>query len=285
MIVDGMALLFRSYFATAAMGNFFPNRDGVPTNGVQGFLRHMMAAKQTFQPTDLVVCWDMGAETFRNDLYDGYKAHRPAPAPELVPQFDQARQASETLGFTNLGVHGLEADDLIASLVENYAADVPITIVSGDKDLFQLLRPNVTIALTKKGYTEYDIYTEDRFVEEYGFTPKQYVDYKALIGDAADGYPGVKGIGPKTATRLIQSYGTIGGLIESLPNETKGVQKKVTEQREMLDISYELAALHYEPQVTLDGGAPIPPWSETMKAQLEALDYSLVVRYGESLHA
>lgn len=148
-----------------------------------------------------------------------------------------------------------------------------------------MLRPNVTIALTKKGYTEYDVYTEDRFVEEYGFTPKQYVDYKALIGDAADGYPGVKGIGPKTATRLIQSYGTIGGLIESLPNETKGVQKKVTEQREMLDISYELAALHYEPQVTLDGGAPIPPWSETMKAQLEALDYSLVVRYGESLHA
>lgn len=197
LLVDGMALLFRSFFATAVRKQFQYNEDGIPTNGVQGFVRHTLTAVNLFQPTHLAVCWDMGAVTFRNDLYEGYKANCPAPAPELVPQFDMARQVSEDMGWKNYGVEGMEADDLIGSLVKTWREDADITIVSGDKDLLQLLAPSVQIALTKKGHSIYDVYTDTRFIEEYGMTPTQFIDYKAFIGDTSDGYPGVKGIGPK----------------------------------------------------------------------------------------
>lgn len=285
VIVDGMALLFRSYFATAAMGHFFKNSQGIPTNAVQGYLRHVMTIVKHFDPTHLVVSWDMGAKTFRNEVYPEYKAHRPAPDAELVPQFDMTRQASELMGYLNIGMEQMEADDVIGSLVAQYSEDYQITIVSGDKDLFQLLRPNVTIALIKKGYSEYELYDEARFVAEYGFTPEQYVDYKAFIGDTADGYPGVKGIGPKTAAGLIQSYHTIEGILAAKDQLTKGVQKKLTEQEEMLHISYQLAAIRTDLMLTIDEeAARVPEWTSTQLEAMEALEYSLVVKYRSSLY-
>ena len=150
LIIDGMALLFRSFFATSAMGHYFPNDAGIPTNAVQGFARHTMTATSIFKPTHMAVCWDMGAQTFRNDLFEGYKANRPAPAPELVPQFDMARSVSELIGWKNYGVPGMEADDLIGSFVQAWEGKAEITIVTGDKDMLQLLRPGVRIAFTKK---------------------------------------------------------------------------------------------------------------------------------------
>ena len=284
LIVDGMALLFRSYFATAAMGNFFPNEAGVPTNAVQGFLRHVMTAEKLFSPQYLVVCWDMGAKTFRNDIYEGYKAHRPAPAPELVPQFDMTREASEQMGYYNTGFVNIEADDVIGSIVEKYSETYDITIVSGDKDLFQLLRPNVTIAIVKKGYSEYDLYTEERFTEEYGFSPEQYIDYKAFIGDNADGYPGVKGIGPKTATKLIQTYGSIEGVLANREELTKGVQTKLSADEEMLHISYKLAAIHCEVDIELkEEEMRVPKWTPHIAKAFQEAGYSLVLRYRDSL--
>ena len=195
LLIDGMALLFRSFFATSAMGHFFPNAAGIPTNAVQGFARHTMTATSIFEPTHLAVCWDMGAHTFRNDLYDGYKAHRPEPAAELIPQFDMTRELSELIGWKNYGIKGMEADDIIGSMVKTWDGKAEITIVTGDKDLLQLLRPGVRIAFMKKGFSVYDIYTYERFIEEYGISPAQFVEKKAFTGDAADGYPGVRGIG------------------------------------------------------------------------------------------
>ena len=113
MIVDGMALLFRSFFASAAMNQFIRLDDGTPSNGVQGFARHVLTAQNLMKPTHLAVCWDMGSKTFRNDLFDGYKANRPAPPEEMLPQFDMAKEVSEMIGWQNFGVKGLEADDLI----------------------------------------------------------------------------------------------------------------------------------------------------------------------------
>src|SRR5699024_6014978 len=95
LLIDVMAVLFRSFFATSAMGHYFPNANGVPTNAIQGFVRHTLTAASIFKPTHMAVCWDMGAHTFRNDLFDGYKANRPEPAPELLPQFDMTRELSE----------------------------------------------------------------------------------------------------------------------------------------------------------------------------------------------
>lgn len=285
VIVDGMALLFRSYFATAAFRNFFRDRHGVPTNGVQGFLRHYLTATSIFQPTHTAVCWDMGAETFRNDLYEGYKAHRPKPDEELVPQFDAAREASALLNVCTLGEKGIEADDVIGALARQAAPTCRVTIVSGDKDLFQLLGPNVQLALTKKGYSEYDMYDEDRFVEEYGFAPSQYAHYKAFVGDQADGYPGVKGIGPKTAKRLIQTYGTIEGVLEAMEEHTPGIQKKLQEGAEHLPIFYQLAKIpdDYTIDVT-EEMLQRPSWDASVEQKMLERDYSLVVRHYGSLH-
>lgn len=279
-----MALLFRSFFATSAMGHFFPNRAGIPTNGVQGFLRHTMTAQTIFEPTHMAVCWDMGAHTFRNDLYDGYKANRPAPPEELVPQFDMAREASQLVGWGNYGEKGMEADDLIGSMIAHWEGKADITVVSGDKDLLQLLRPGVRIALIKKGYREYDIYTDERFVDEYGITPLQFIDKKAFTGDTADGYPGVQGIGPKTALTLIKQYGSVDGVLNHLDELTPARRKRIEEGLDMLKVSRELAEIHCHLEVeTSLHQMMIPSYNEAMRAQLEALDYSLVIRHAHSL--
>ncbi|WP_432352629.1 5'-3' exonuclease [Sporosarcina sp. A2] len=280
LLVDGMALLFRSFFATAVRKQFQYNEDGIPTNGVQGFVRHTLTAVNLFQPTHLAVCWDMGAVTFRNDLYEGYKANRPAPAPELVPQFDMARQVSEDMGWKNYGVEGMEADDLIGSLVKTWREDADITIVSGDKDLLQLLAPSVQIALTKKGHSIYDVYTDTRFIEEYGMTPTQFIDYKAFIGDTSDGYPGVKGIGPKTALKLIQTYGTAEEVVNSLDKLTSSERSKIQENLPMLELSKELATIHCEVEMEnmlhlLD----IPQYNEQTTERLQTNGLNSVIKH------
>jgi len=284
LLIDGMALLFRSFFATSAMGHYFPNAAGVPTNGVQGFARHTMTATSIFNPTHMAVCWDMSAHTFRNDLFDGYKANRPAPAPELVPQFDMTRSVSELIGWKNYGILGMEADDLIGSMVETWDGKAEITIVTGDKDLLQLLRPGVRIAFMKKGYNVYDIYTYERFVEEYGISPKQFIEVKAFTGDTSDGYPGVKGIGPKTALKLIKEYGSVEGVIEAIQKLTPGMRKKIEEDMDMLLLSKKLAEIHCEIDMNDSIEAlEIPLYNPEKRDLIEREGYSMIVRQADSL--
>lgn len=284
LLIDGMALLFRSFFATSAMGHYFPNAAGTPTNGVQGFARHTLTATSLFKPTHLAVCWDMSAHTFRNDLFDGYKANRPEPAPELVPQFDMARSVSELIGWKNYGILGMEADDLIGSMVTTWDGKADITIVTGDKDLLQLLRPGVRIAFMKKGYNVYDIYTYERFVEEYGISPQQFIDTKAFTGDTSDGYPGVKGIGPKTALKLIKEYGSVKGVIEALHELTPAMRKKIEEDIDMLHLSRKLAEIHCELEMDdLIEEMRLPVYDTEKRALIEGEGYSMIVRQADSL--
>jgi len=243
LVIDGMALLFRSFFATAMSGNYFKNDKGIPTNAVQGFARHVLAAQNLMQPTHMAVCWDKGMLTFRNELYDGYKANRPKPAEELIPQFDMAQELSEHLGWANFGIVGMEADDTIASITHKWKEDARFTIVSGDKDLLQLLEPSTEIAFTKKGFTIYDVYNETRFLDEYGISPLLFPDVKAFMGDSSDGYAGVKGIGPKTALQLVQTYGTVEKILEALPLLKAGQRTKIETDLEMLKLSKELATI------------------------------------------
>lgn len=243
LVIDGMALLFRSFFATAMSGNYFKNDKGIPTNAVQGFARHVLATQNLMQPTHMAVCWDKGMLTFRNELYDGYKANRPKPAEELIPQFDMAQELSEHLGWMNFGIAGMEADDTIASITHKWKDDARFTIVSGDKDLLQLLEPSTEIAFTKKGFSIYDIYNESRFYEEYGISPLLFPDVKAFMGDSSDGYAGVKGIGPKTALQLVQTYGTVDKVLEALPLLKAGQRTKIETDLEMLKLSKELATI------------------------------------------
>lgn len=280
-----MALLFRSYFASAAMNQFIRLEDGTPSNGVQGFARHVLTAQNLMKPTHLAVCWDMGAHTFRNDLFDGYKANRPAPPEEMLPQFDMAKEVSQMIGWQNFGIKGLEADDLIGSMIEKWKDDAQITVVSGDKDLLQLLSPTTTIAFTKKGYSEYDVYTEARFVEEYGIAPKQFAEVKAFMGDSSDGYPGVKGIGPKTALQLIQNHDSIDGVLAALPTLKPGQRSKISENEEMLRLSHQLATIHCEAPIDADLEVlRLENYSLTTFDLLEEKGYRLIAKHARSIY-
>ena len=284
MLVDGMALLFRSYHATAVFNQFFRKSDGTPTNGIQGFARHVLSAQSIMKPTHLAVCWDMGSQTFRNELYDGYKANRPEPPEEMKPQFDLAREISEMIGWKNFGQVGMEADDTIGSLVEKWKDEAKITVISGDRDLLQLLNPNTTIALTKKGYSEYNPYTVERFTEEYGIEPSRFADVKAFMGDSSDGYPGVKGIGEKTALQLIQKYGTVQGVVESIELLTAGQRKKIETDYEMLKLSLELARIKTDIEIDTEiSDLALPTWDHACLNRLTEQEYSLVVRHATSL--
>ncbi|MGE7932332.1 5'-3' exonuclease [Viridibacillus arvi] len=284
LVVDGMALLFRSFFATAPMNQFFRKADGTPTNGVQGFARHVLTAKSMMKPTHLAICWDMGVHTFRNDLFDGYKANRPSPPDELKPQFDMAKEVSEMIGWKNFGEVGMEADDTIGSIVEKWKNDAKITVVSGDKDLLQLLNPSTTIALTKKGYTEYNVYDVQRFEEEYAIAPALFADVKAFMGDSSDGYPGVKGIGPKTALSLIQKYGSVDGVLAAIDELKPAQRSKITEYEEMLKLSHQLAKIHTEVPIhaSIDD-LSLPTLTQEKLEQLTMDGYSLISRHAKSL--
>lgn len=286
VIIDGMALLFRSFFASAAMNQFIRLEGGTPSNGVQGFARHVLTAQSMLQPTHMAVCWDMGAHTFRNDIFDGYKANRPAPPTEMEPQFDMAKEVSAMLGWQNFGVRGVEADDLIGSMVAKWKDDAHITVISGDKDLLQILNPTTRIAFTKKGYTEYDVYTEDRFREEYGIAPQQFTDVKAFMGDSSDGYPGVKGIGPKTALQLIQAHGSVDGVLQALEALKPAQRKKIEENADMLHLSRRLAAIDMNQPIEVDlEQLAVAGYEAATFEQVEAAGYRLIVKHARSLYS
>lgn len=226
LVVDGMALLFRAFYATAVSKQFMFNQHGIPTNGVQGFMRHMFAAIRQSNPTHTLICWDMGSQTFRNELYDGYKAGRTAPPEEMIPQFDLAKEVAAGFGFVNLGVPGFEADDCIGTITVQASNTIATTVLSGDKDLLQLIAPTNDVWIMQKGYGNYKRYDEATFFEEMGISPRQFIDVKALMGDTSDGYPGVRGIGEKTAIKLIQEFESIEGVLNNLDKLKPAQQTK-----------------------------------------------------------
>ncbi|MCS4485434.1 5'-3' exonuclease [Staphylococcus americanisciuri] len=245
LLIDGMALLFRHFFATSVHKNYMINSNGIPTNGTQGFVRHVLRAVTDIQPTHLAVCWDMGKTTFRNELFQGYKQNRPEPPEALVPQFSHVQQISQALGFFNIGLPNYEADDVIGTLATQSAHDTHtnVYVITGDRDLLQCSAENIHIWLVKKGFTEYLKFDDATFREHYGLAPKQLIDVKAFMGDTADGYPGVKGIGEKTAIKLIQQYGSVEEVISNITALTPGQQKKINANMDNLLCSKRLAEI------------------------------------------
>ncbi|TWI59168.1 5'-3' exonuclease [Halalkalibacter nanhaiisediminis] len=252
MLVDGMALLFRSFFATAMSGYYMVNSKGIPTNAIHGFIKHLFTAINAHQPTHIICCWDMGSKTFRNEIFPDYKANRGEPPVELIPQFDLVKDVVDELSIPNVGLAGFEADDCIGTLARHYSKNSDVLILTGDQDILQLIDKNVSVILLKKGYGNYQVFNEGIFFEEKGITPRQMVDLKALMGDSSDNYPGVKGIGEKTALQLLKKYGTIEGILDNLSSLTPSQRLKIENDQEILHICRQLAAIHCEVEVSCD---------------------------------
>lgn len=246
LLVDGMALLFRHFYATSLHNQFMYNSKDIPTNGIQGFVRHIFTAINEINPSHVAVCWDMGQSTFRNDMYTDYKQNRPAPPEELIPQFDYVKEISDQFGFINVGMTNYEADDVIGTLAKTFSDNNEVHIITGDKDLLQCINNNVEVWLIKKGFNIYNRYTLARFNEEYQLNPQQLIDIKAFMGDSADGYPGVKGIGEKTALKLIQTYGSVENVLSNIDQLTPAQRKKIESDKDNLTLSKRLAEIYTE---------------------------------------
>lgn len=238
-----MALLFRGFFATAFRGNFMKTSDGTPTNGVYQFLRYLFNAIDTFKPTHVVCCWDMGSKTFRTELYKGYKANRDEPPVELIPQFELVKDVVDAFGMPNVGLENYEADDCIGTLATLYKHHDDVIILTGDQDILQLVDDGIKVAIMLKGQGNYEVYSHENFYDKKGISPQQIIDLKGLMGDSSDNYPGVKGIGEKTALKLLREHGTIDDVLNNMNHLSKGIQTKIKRDIDMLHLSRKLAEI------------------------------------------
>ncbi|WP_127584164.1 5'-3' exonuclease [Paenibacillus koleovorans] len=243
MLVDGMALLFRAYFASAYSGYIKRTSTGLPTNAVYGFVRYMLEAVEQFGPSHVVCCWDMGSRTFRTEQYADYKGNRPEAPEDLVPQFDLVKEVVASFGIPNVGIPGFEADDCIGTLSLAFSAEADVMILTGDHDMLQLVSERTKVIIMKKGPGNYMVYDPQTLLEDKQLTAAQIIDLKGLIGDTSDNYPGVKGIGEKTALKLLQEHGSIEGILDNLAALPKGVKAKLEAGLDMLHLCRELATI------------------------------------------
>lgn len=276
MLVDGMALLFRAFFASSFTGHIQKTSYGLPTNAVHGFVKYFWDAVETFEPSHVICCWDMGSSTFRTEKYKFYKANRGEPPEELVPQFDLVKEVTASFGVQNIGVRGYEADDCIGTLAALHSAQggSDVYILTGDHDMLQLVDERVRVVIMKKGLSNYAVYDKELLLRDKGLTPEQVVDLKGLMGDMSDNYPGVRGIGEKTAKKLIQEYGSIDSLLENIANLPKGVRGKIEAELEMLHLSRDLARIRRD--VPIACGLEECVWApdpEPVRKKFEELEF------------
>jgi 5'-3' exonuclease len=250
LIVDGMALLFRAYYASAYGGYIQKTKAGLPTNAVNGFVKYLWNAVEAFKPSHVVCCWDMGSRTFRTDLYALYKGNRGAPPEELIPQFDLVKDVVSAFQIPNIGLAGYEADDCIGTLAAQFSPSMEVTILTGDHDMLQLVSESVQVAIMLKGQSNYAVYSLESLLLEKLLTPAQVIDLKGLTGDTSDNYPGVRGIGEKTAIKLLQEYQSIDAILENIALLPASVRIKIEADLDMLHLSRDLARIRCDVPIT-----------------------------------
>lgn len=248
VIIDGSSLLYRAFFAIPHLSD----PQGRPTNAIYGFLNMLLKLYSELNPQYVAVAFDKGKYTFRNDLYDGYKATRKEAPDDLRPQFALIREVLDCLGISVLEQEGYEGDDIIGTLAKNMAAEgYAVDVVTGDRDALQLVTNDVTVYLTKKGITQMLAVTPAVMEEEYGYTPAQVIEMKALMGDTADNIPGVPGVGEKTALKLISQFGSVTGVYEHLADvKGKKLQEKLADNKDKALLSKDLATIRCDLDLT-----------------------------------
>lgn len=244
LLVDGSAIIHRAYHAMPDLSD----RKGRKSGAVYGVARMMVKAIADMHPSHLIVALDRREPTFRKQLFIGYQAQRPPAEPELVEQFDRARELFSLMKVKVMDKAGYEADDVIGTVANKAKVDGfgMIEIVTGDKDLMQLVDDKVRLFVPQKGMTETVIYDRRGVYDKLGVWPEQVVDFKALTGDNSDNYPGVYGIGPKTASLLLSKFKHYPFIWDHLEEVPEKHRYKLELGREGGDLSYELARIRVD---------------------------------------
>lgn len=242
-LIDGNSLINRAYYA---MRNPMITKEGIYTHAIFGFINMLDKIRADYDPEYMAIAFDMKGPTFRHDEYEEYKAGRKKMPPELAMQIPLMKDILDAMRIKRLELEGFEADDIIGTMARSAESDGMETyIFTGDKDQLQLATDATKIIYTKRGVTDFDLFDHDSFVEEYGFTPLQFIDFKGLSGDPSDNIPGIPGVGAKTATNLIKDYGSVEEIIARADEiRPAGLQKKVSENVQQALLSKRLATIN-----------------------------------------
>lgn len=300
VVIDGNAILHRAYHALPE----WRNRDGEATSGVYGFFSMLLKVRDEFAPKFLVVVFDHPSPTFRHSLYVGYQHGRTKDRQleeDIWGQVEKLKSWFVKLGVAVFQVEGFEADDVIGTVT--IQANKPgakkepknekgksklkvdeVIIVTGDRDLLQLVNKTAKVYMPTKGLSEGVLLDRKGVFEKMGVWPEQIVDYKALVGDASDSYPGVPGVGPVTAAKMILKFGGVEEIYKSLDKVDEKVAKKLIDGQESSEVSGRLAEIRTDVPVTLDLGVSRMPEDEKLVFLFKEMNYpSLVKRItGES---
>ena len=249
-LIDGNSLAYRAFFA---LPESIGTSDGRPTNAIYGLASMLVKIIDEHHPQGVVVAWDAGMSG-REVTYDLYKAQR-KPRPDLLrEQWPHLMPLVDAFGYTNVKVEGYEADDVIASLTRQAREQgIEVMVVTGDRDAYQLVGEGVRVMSTSRGITETKIYDSDAVLERYGVPPELVTDLMGLRGDTSDNIPGVPGIGEKTASQLLQQFGSLEKVLESV-DEISGAKRKqnLVDHADDARMSKELATLQYEIETGVD---------------------------------
>lgn len=249
ILVDGNNLLFRSYFATAYTGNTMRNSKGFPTNGLYGLVNMLNKIIREEKPEYMLVAFDKG-KTFRHEKYLDYKGGRNETPDDLKKQFSVAKKLVPLMGIKCFEIDNYEADDIIGTYSKMALIDPEFetTIVSSDKDLLQLINEETEVKLLKQ--KDYIRMNEETFIDTYGIKPIRMIDLKGLMGDASDNIPGVKGIGEKTALKLLQEYDSLENVYDNIDNIKGATKQKLIDGKESAFMSKDIATIYNEVPVT-----------------------------------
>ncbi len=244
ILIDGNSLLNRAYYAMTV----FMTKDGLPTNGIFGFIKLLFKIIEDEHPTHLAVAFDVHAPTFRHKLYGDYKGTRKPMPEELVKQVPVLKDLLRAMQICMVELEGYEADDVIGTLAGSFE-NMQTLIYTGDRDAYQLVGENVDVCFTKKGVSDLDRLTAENFTEKTGLQPWQIIEEKAIMGDSSDNIPGIKGIGPKGALALLRDYGSLDNIYMHIEDFSGGLRQKLVTGRESAYLSRTLA--------TIDRKAPV----------------------------
>jgi DNA polymerase I len=271
-LVDGNNLAYRAYFA---LPEELATSEGFPTNALLGFTNMLFKLLADYRPKGVAVAWDTRA-THRKELDPEYKVDR-RPMPDLLAeQFPHFRPIVEAFGYRNLEFEGWEADDVIATLAAQAdEAGIKTTVVSTDRDAFQLVTDNVALMMTPRGVADVHVYTPDRVFARYGVTPEQVPDFIGLKGDTSDNIPGVPGIGDKTAGQLVAQYGSLEGVLEHVDELSPARGRALREHAEQAKASKELATMRRDLQLDCDPAQLVlnPPDRSRLKEMFRQYEF------------
>ncbi len=250
MLIDGNSIANRAFYALPLLST----STGLHTNAVLGFTTMLLKVIEEMKPTHIMVAFDAGKVVFRHSEYADYKGGRAKTPPELSEQFPLIRELLDAFSIQRFELEGYEADDIIGTLTKRADEQAwKTTVITGDKDMLQLVSEHVSVALTRKGVSEIELYTPQEIQDKYGLAPLQIIDLKGLMGDTSDNIPGVPGVGEKTALKLLHEYGSVEEVLANVDRVSgKKLQENLRENVDKAKMSKELATILREAPVELD---------------------------------